>query len=86
MWDSENRAGHKPVLHYPFSSLAEGFAQLLVNAKQLRVCSTQWLCKSESSGDNALSQSFLSSEASLLHAVMKSPLQCENSEEDLENP
>lgn len=61
VWESENRAGHKPVLHFPFSSLAEGFAQLLVNAEQLRVCSIQWLCwrqlwMSESPGDSALSQ------------------------------
>lgn len=41
MWESENRAGQKPVLHFPFPSLAEGFAQLLVNAEQLRVCSIQ---------------------------------------------
>lgn len=77
VWENENRTGHKPVLNFPFSSLAEGFALLLVNAEQLWVCSTQWLCwrefcKSESSGDSALSQSSLSFEASLLHAVMKS--------------
>lgn len=91
MWESENRAGHKPVLHFPFSSLAEGFAQLLVNAEQLRVCSTQRLCwrrlwKSESPGDSALSQTFLSFEVSLLHAVVKSPLYSENSEEGSETP
>lgn len=91
MWENENRTGHKPVLNFPFSSLAEGFAPLLVNAEQLRVCSTQWLgwrefCKSESPGDSALSQSFLSFEASLLHTVMKSPLHSENSEEGSENP
>lgn len=86
MWESENRAGHKPVLHFPFSSLAEGFAQLLVNAEQLRTAPPNGSAGRVNPQRTVLCHRFLSFEASLLHGVMKSPLHSENSEEGSENP